>query len=124
MNTDHPKYSLRFFPPVSFFGSSIGRFTLPAVNLLTDFILQEELHKSIPATNSTSEKQVTSSNDDIGVNNDNNLMVKTTPVKRGTGDQTIEEVKISSIRVQINHFLSIITTKIFSYPQENKNEES
>jgi hypothetical protein len=63
---DHPEYFLRFSHWFLFTSSSIGRSAIPVVNLLPGNIVQKKVHKSIPATISTSETQVTGLNDDIG----------------------------------------------------------
>jgi hypothetical protein len=93
LNTNQPRYYMCFYPPVSFYDSSIlGRFAFPRFSLLTNLIPREELCKSIPAAYSASKKQDAVLNNVMGENIFNNLMVTTTPVMRGTGDQINEEV--------------------------------
>ena len=90
------------------------RVTLPKPYSFLAIISNQEVIKTLDTTKSIPQVQVTGSHDDSGISSETNRMATPTILIWGTGDQTIEEVRISSKKRKSISFLSVIPPNLIN----------
>jgi hypothetical protein len=116
LNTNHPEFFICNFLPFSFMGKLILEwFPLPNPNSFLAINSNKEVPDSITSINSIQQSQVMYSQDVICESIHGNPMITTAQTMWVTGDQIIEEVRISSSKkTQTNLFSSLIPPKIIN----------